>query len=476
MRHLWLFADHWVDASADELEEDELNYDKREARIAALRKAALQEIWSEHGYNGVMHLCELGNSDGVIGWQLADGGIPREEWIHFLYRLASQPAPPAELKVDNLVSGFLGRIDADARNRIVAELLVLFLSVGAEDEAIRILKCAPFRAETWKHLDAISDHLRQRYWRETYVRWERQNESELNVVVDQLLGVCRPRAAFSAVHMDLAKIETKRLIGLLRTLATSSIEPESHFRLDQYWISEAFKKLSKRSDVARDELAQLEFMYVDVLSHAEYGIPTLESELAQDPRLFVQLVALAYRWHDDGKDPPEWTAATDAQRAASAATSYSVLHRTSRIPGTQEDGSIATNALRQWVDDARALGRLHGRIESTDHAIGELLGRCQADPDGVWPCESVRHILDDVASQDITEGMSMGCYNLRGVHSRSEGGQDERALAAQYRGWAKTVSFEFPFTATFLEHLARTYDREAVWHDTDANVRKRLNY
>jgi hypothetical protein len=38
------------------------------------------------------------------------------------------------------------------------------------------------------------------------------------------------------------------------------------------------------------------------------------------------------------------------------------------------------------------------------------------------------------------------------------------------------VLYQYPFTAKFLDDLARSYDREAVWHDTDANVRKRLSY
>jgi hypothetical protein len=47
--------------------------------------------------------------------------------------------------------------------------------------------------------------------------------------------------------------------------------------------------------------------------------------------------------------------------------------------------------------------------------------------------------------------------------------------AAQYRGWAKAVAFQYPFTAKLLEEMARSYDREAVWHDTEFNVRNRLD-
>ena len=128
------------------------------------------------------------------------------------------------------------------------------------------------------------------------------------------------------------------------------------------------------------------------------------------------------------------------------------------------------------MDDARALGRSHGRGEVIDHIIGQLLGRSPPGADGIWPCEPVHQALDAFASQDIADGMSAGRRNARGAHWRGTGDTDERGLAAQYRGWSKAVLFQYPFTAKFLEDLACSYDHEAVWHDNDASVRKRLSY
>jgi hypothetical protein len=241
-------------------------------------------------------------------------------------------------------------------------------------------------------------------------------------------------------------------------------------------VSNAFKSLAERADTPRDELAQLEFMYVTALDHSAYGIPTLEGELARDPQLFLQLVALVYRRRDDGQDPAEWSIADDERRHTAATTAYNVLNRARRIPGTDEHGAVDPIALRKWIDDARALGRLHGRGEIMDHIIGELLGKSPPGADGIWPCEPVRQAFDAFASQDIADGMSAGRRNARGAHWRGKGGSDERGFAAQYRGWSKAVLFQYPFTAKFLEDLARSYDHEAVWHDTDASVRKRLGY
>jgi addiction module HigA family antidote len=478
MRHLWLFARDWVDESIEDIQdEDEQHFDKHEERIGEQRKAALQEIWAANGYAGMISLCELGNAEGVIGWQLADI-VEAEQRIELIDRLAGHLPPPESRKVDQLLSSFLRRLDSAAREKVVTELLEAYSTAGtmSADKSIRILKCLPFRAATWKHVEALPTNLRERYWRETYVVWEQQNEHELNTIVDRLLEVGRARAALRVSQMGFDKVSTARMITLLRTVATSSSEAADTFRLNQYEISRAFKSLKKRSGMLPETLAQLEFMYAEVLDHSDYGIPTLESEVATQPQLFMQLISLVYKRRDDGQDPPEWRIADDERHAALATTCYSVLKRTRRIPGTQPDGSVDGGTLIKWIEDVRALARGLGRLESAEYCIGELLAQSPGGSDGVWPCEAVRQTLDALASQDIARGLMIGRFNSRGAHWRGPGGQEERDLAAQYRSWAKALTFQWPFTAKTLEEIAQTYDREAVQHDTDANVRKRLNF
>jgi len=53
MKHGWLFADHWVQESADEIEEEDYDHGKRHERIDRLRREAMAEIWTELGFEGV---------------------------------------------------------------------------------------------------------------------------------------------------------------------------------------------------------------------------------------------------------------------------------------------------------------------------------------------------------------------------------------------------------------------------------------
>jgi hypothetical protein len=224
------------------------------------------------------------------------------------------------------------------------------------------------------------------------------------------------------------------------------------------------------------ELAHLEFLYLSALDDEERGIPNLERQLAQSPALFVQAVGLAYKRSDDGEDPPEWRIADNEARSNIATQAYRLLHNAKRLPGTNDDGTIDVSKLKAWIDEGRALCKTHAREEVGDNVIGELLSKAPPGSDGIWPCEPVREVLEEVGNSRMAEGMAVGLYNQRGAQWRGEGGAVERELSAKYRGWSKQLAFEVPFMSRLLERIARSYDHEAEWHDTDASLRKRLPY
>lgn len=477
IRSRWLFDTHWVDESSDELEDENLDYKARAARTEALRKAALTEIWSILGFDGLMRLIELTNAEWAIGLGLADIVAP-EEREAVADKLAGQPAPPDDGKLRVVLGAFLIKQDAQDRGMMMESLVSKFVADDVPASASRLLRAAQFKAETWKLLDQLPPAWRDDYWRTVNPHWDDQDEAENNFMVDRLMEAKRPRAAFAVLHMDFNKLEARRLVNLLQVISISNDEGK-HYQLAPHDVSEAFKSLSARAriEVSLAELAQLEFRYADVLDHTDYGIPTLEAQMAADPNLFMHLIALVYR-RDDGPEPdrPEWEIADPEIKSSTATTAYSVLHKMSRLPGTDAEGTVDPTALLLWVQKVRDLGLRYGRLRSVDHTIGHLFGHAPKGKDGIWPCEPVRQAFDAVGSDPMSEGFHMGRYNHRGVHWRGEGGSDERTMSAEYRAWAKAVAFAYPFMAKALEDLGETYAREAVMHDTDAAVRRRLSH
>src|SRR5262249_26478275 len=159
------------------------------------------------------------------------------------------------------------------------------------DQIDRLLRASPFERDTWLLVDEQEPAVRDAYWREVYPSWLHSESPDLNEAVDRLLEAGRPRAAFHTVHMSFAKLETSRLKRLLEQTGTRDGES---YRLDPHYISEALSTLNGRSGVTCDEMARLEFLFIRALDHSEHGIPNLERQLVESPRLFVQILTLAF--------------------------------------------------------------------------------------------------------------------------------------------------------------------------------------
>ena len=470
IRHGWLFANQWVQESINEIEDENFDYQKREELIDRLRREAMNEIWTEHGFEGVIELL-ISNDAGTIGryLTLCITGITSQ--VDFIRRCLSIEGD-LRSRAEWCLRGFLWSIEDDSRAGV---LHATAEELPAEDRK-RLFVCAPFQGTTWCLLDVYDEDTRAGYWKYVLPSWGRYTPTELTELIDCLLEAQRPRAAFYAVQMDFKDIETSRLKRLLRDIATVNAEPTDHFKLDSYHISEALDSLDGRSGITCDEMAQLEFLFINALDHSEHGIPNLESQLVQSPVLFVQVLALVYKRSDEGEDPPEWRIENPEQRAAVASAAYSLLSQLKKIPGTDENGRIEVAALTQWLAEVRRLCREYGRAEIGDHCIGQLLAKAPMGEKGIWPCEAVCEAMEAIASKGIREGFYIGVHNSRGVHWRDEGGKQERELAAKYRAFASHLHFDYPFVGAVLEDIADSYDREAARQDSEAKVNKRLHH
>ena len=470
VRHAWLFAQHWIEASDDEIEEGNFDYSKHNERIQQLRAAAMKEIWEVRGFEGMMALLSLSNAPDTVGGSLGLSITDANVRTDFLRQCLSF-AGDLERKVDGCIQGFLASVDDEARGTI------LFAVAEGMDTGriVRLFRCAPFRQDTWSLLDQCGEEIQDRYWQEVVPQPNRHSEAELIEIIDRLLEAKRPRAAFDAVELDWRHVETSRLKRLLFAVATMDGEPAGHYVLEAYRVSEALKSLDGRTGVSSDEMARLELLFVEALDHGEHGLPNLERQIAESPTLFVQVLALVFKRNDDGQDPPEWRI-EDLRRAGLASAAYRLLDRIGRIPGTGSDGKVKAEALLEWVTEARRLCAKHGRVDVGDQMIGQLLSKAPPEENESWPCLPVCDAMERIASRHIGIGFNVGVQSARGATSRAidEGGAQERELAAKYRVWAKQRAFDYPHVSGVLESVAADYDWQAKREDTDVEIEKRM--
>jgi hypothetical protein len=86
----------------------------------------------------------------------------------------------------------------------------------------------------------------------------------------------------------------------------------------------------------------------------------------------------------------------------------------------------------------------------------------------------VRELIELTRSKDLESGIQVGVYNSRGVTTRlhTDGGAQERDLAARYRAWSERTRLEFPRTSALLAGIAESYELDAKRQDDRADIQQ----
>lgn len=466
-RHQWLFVDHWVAESADEIHGN-LNHDAREERILKLRVAALGEVWHHKGPHGLRQIAAGGNAARTVGRIAAEHVLDKAAVADLLVGDLGDAAPDL-----NLLAGALGGLAPDDRDNVLASIQAQLPS----DSYVTALTNAPFVARTWKLIDALPAELQRRYWSD--VRPWHAVDKELVEAVERLLAAGRPRAAFFISKYDSKDMGADLMYRLLLAVAQDGSEDVGTYQLEQHWLQEAFEVIDASTSLGLEQKAGLEFAYVDALvslfgRKKKSHLSNLEKYVEKQPDFYVQALAWAYKRKDGKEDPPELKAPPE-RKTAVAERAHKMLEGLSRLPGYGQGTELRHELLLDWVQKVRALAAEIGRLDVADICIGRLLSTAPEGVDGVWPCEPVRQVMEDIQSKTMTHGASIGRFNSRGAVWRARGGKQEWDLASHYRQASESLEFSHPFVATtLLGDLAQKYERIAKREDTGELVMERL--
>ena len=463
IRHRWLFASLWPRCR---LEDADSNFDQVAERIHVQRQDALHTVWRERRFNGLNGLCAYGDATHVVGSLMPNILRGTKETVPFVRWCLDKMSENGAQRFEPCLTSFLCGIDADSLPVIVKEIG----KSHGESGRLRLFVAMPYR-KAWELLDSEPGTFRQAYWEKADFDPARYSAEEITVLVDRLLEAGRPVAALKSVSPSWDAVETARLTKLLHALAGV------RKRFDGSSLPDAFTSLDQRPDLAVEEKAKLEVMFFRALRRSRYRMPNLARQLMSSPGLYVEVVIRAFPRRDHRADPPELHIDDAEQRRDLTMAARDLLQWMSRIPGSDASGAIDFDRLKSWLAEVRATCMQYGRAAAGDLTIGELLSRAPSDDDGRWPCQAVCEALESMSSGDVDQGfIIIGVHNARGVVTRQigEGGDQERALAAKYRGWAQQIAYEYPHVGGILERIAEGYDRDAGQQDTNANLQRRF--
>jgi addiction module HigA family antidote len=476
-KHEWLFREGWVEESRDEINDDAIDFAEREEHVTTLRVAALREVLDQRGFDGVFDLAHRGRASPQIGAVLTLRLLDQRRLHDLLVSASGRMLGREAWPIRNLAAGCLRSMQDDQQRASILDGLKKF--VGGK-EFIQLLLARPFGSSTWLYVDNLSPSSQEVYWSEVEPQWIFGSDAENSEAVKRLLAFHRPRAAFSCVRLSPEKVEPQLLFQTLTEMVHDDKDKPGQYQLDYYSLARVFKLIDQSPDFAMEQKAGLEFVYVEILDRSwsnekAYGVPNLERYIEKYPEQYVQAIVWSYKRSSGGDDPVDYKV-PKGREAEFAKRGHALLDAIARIPGRDENGLLKRERLSEWLKTVRASCRHLDRAEIGDIVLGKLLANAPVGDDGVWPCEPVRHAMEEIQSEDISRGARTGKYNLRGAHFRGEGGDDERRLAGSYRVWGDALQYSHPFVASsLLMQLTKTYEHEAGLHDAEAGIRRRLH-
>lgn len=349
-------------------------------------------------------------------------------------------------------------------------------AVGAgrpPSEIVPLMMALPVEPATWDRVAAAGEENDSAYWR-AIGTFRVPEGPAMHIAVEKLLVEDRGRSALEMLIGPTDRDgDAADLLAVLRHPSTVSEEKAQADHNDAvmftYYVGKAFNRLDADDAVDEDEILKLEWIYFHALQHSERPARTLHKALARKPAFFVELLHAVF-----GKMELEPDDVGGRERARTIASqAYHVLEDWSLMPGTRDDGSIDGAEMEEWVKTARKLCAGADLADIGDSRIGQILSAPPLVAGEVWPPEPIREVIELCRSRDLEDGLLIGVSNRRGVTVRlpTDGGEQERDLAARYRADALACALTWPRTRAVLERIAESYDAHAKWEDEHAEQR-----
>ena len=458
-RHAHLFSHHpKIDLP---IEKENRDWEKREKELDKIRQKALEEICRDLGENGLRELAEKSEDIYAMGRVLAN----MSEITHNIEAIMEKWLGEKDVQLACAVDYFNRRIwrSQQAGNNEYSSALTQKAEEGqwSDQKTANMLSAFPCEPETWKQANQFGEDVKKLYW-ESRLVFRPRNKEHYSEFVKHALHFNQLMKANHIVSFYHKEIPGDLVAEFLERVAE---EQGAVSRSDGHQITEMILGLQGKID--NDRLMNIEITYLETFYFHMNSIRgdsrnqhlAIHKKFAEKPQAFVEYIEILYKKKSDvGKDdipklPP------DKQKKAKHG--YFLTQTWSLPPGTQEDGTIDSKQLLEWVKVAREQLIELDRIGIGDEQIGEMLGRVTLKgEDGIWPVEAIRKVLEEVQNDDIKRGILIGEFNMRGGSIGSTV-QAQLKSAQECEEQAQQLDDQWPETAKLLREMAKRHTADA---------------
>lgn len=471
-KHAWLFGDYWkVRDHFERYDSEKLEETvDADAAVEQARAAALTEIRTGLGWDGVLALASAAEAADQVGAALACSPHEGDDG-RVLPDLLTSDAKALQ----DLAKGY-----AAVRHHRGAWAWVrgLDTKVWSEDQLVTFAQALPASPELWDLVEARGEGAAKRYWKSAVVTLSKDAGAITRGATSfarygrpfyaaRQLGMARHRD----VPLDPAVLASVLTSGLEALSDTEQQKALGHVQYDVKELIRVLQQLVAANDprIEARAVAQLEWGYLDLLD----GHPTVPETLhtwLENPEFFMEVIRLIAPRGQAGDEEPTPLSAVERARVVQA---YRLLASWKRVPGSLPNGEVDEDRLFDWVRKAREAAGGGDLLELCDLKIGAVFAHAPPEGDGTRPCIPVRDAIEEFGTDAMVEGFEVAVMNERGAYWKSldEGGDQERGLAQRFIAMADACAIEWPRTAAALRRIGERYGAQARHEDAEAEAR-----
>lgn len=458
-RAVWLFNSQFPDIPITGTD-----FHRIEAELAGLRKAAVEEIWRSGGIALIKEFLDQVQYPGLVSPSLLEA-LGGEAEVRMTFQETSEGSTNQKF--------FARCLSSDAHRRFGGRWTSLVISLSGEcgwsaPTMANAFLNYPDTSDTYELIGSLGPEVEGEYWQAK--QWVFPEADTVGIAVDKLMWAGRALDAIDLVQRRFDAFESAEVLRVLDQCLQELNEGKMSKRHDAFsWIDRTFDLLLDRGDLDDGELARREYAFLPLLTraHSKKNL-TLHKLLSTEPKFFSDVICDLYKPASRNREDDEAISDIDQRRAEFA---WQLLSSWHRPPGLDEAGQVDAGTLRTWVTEARRLANDRDRKTVTDQHIGNVLYYLPADPnDRAWPHTELRKVIEEVASDDLEQGIASEQFNSREVvtYGPYEGGEQERAIGERWRGFANTVGLRWPRTRAMLERIASGWDKFGAHRDSEA--------
>ena len=435
--------------------------DTREAAVAVRRVEAVRKIHTSGGLDAVMAFAGSVEAPGLVGVALAQA-VPEDLDAPVIGHLDGSDAAAVVAK------GYFGTRFEEGGWELF-DALIASHNPGPT-ATVELLRTSWDPEAVWARVDATEAELVAEYW-QRFTRWDLGHHDRLAVeAARRLITAGRVDTAAAVLasfdhRLGDDPAYAQAVADVLEELADQRSTGIADTELNKDRLGILMKVLDRHVEaLGAHRVARIEWEHLPDLRRTAQT-PNLHRALVDSPEFFARIVQVAYPpgGPSDGVTEPDTARSRYRQSAARG-----LLRRLPRSPGLDSADNIDTPQLRDWVTRARQHLDGNGISPRGGFAIGAALAKTSPDPDGNWPDAAVCELLEEIASEDLDDGLIDAAITGRGGGTTSPwgGGGNERELAAKYRHANERLAAQLHLRAAAIcADLADYYEQSATMLD-----------